>query len=110
MQRLSMTVFHLHRRTWIRLGLLAAIVAGLYPPWRYEVAGNPPRGVDVVQCVTLRSYAAAWSPPAVPPPYMTQSMACTPATIDFVRLGLTLAVIAVIAGLLATYRRSGRVS
>lgn len=65
---------------------------------------NPPRGVDVVHCVTLRSYAAAGSPPAVPPPYMTQSMACTPAAIDLRRLGLTLAAIAGITGLLATYR------
>ncbi len=69
------------------------ITAGLYPPWHYGVARKPPPGVDVVNCVTLRSYGAAWSPPVVPPPYLTHSIACTPATIDVGRIGLPLGAI-----------------
>lgn len=104
----SMASLRRRPRTWIRLGMVAAIAAIVYAPWRYGVAGNPRRGADVVECVTLRSYAVVWSPPPVPPPWMTQSMSCAPPTVDLLRLGLTLAGIAAVTGLmLAQGRRTG---
>ena len=84
------------QKTILSLGVILFVAAALYPPWYSKVASHAPRDLG---------YRVLFSPPAVAPGSEYTGYI---GRVDFDRLGVEWAIIAVITGTLLLVYASGK--